>query len=186
MTAVRFYTDASRAGPLFRRSVYRQADRVRSSMRGAARDAADTIVALGQGDIARAGNFGSRWTDGLHADVTEGGGNIRINVTHDVPYWSVFEHGATIAGRPMLWIPLSFATDAQGKRARDFPGRLFRVDRKTGGAPLLLSAEDKEPKYFGADEVTIPKKFHLTEITRSIAQRFADIYRARFQEGEEA
>lgn len=180
MTTVRVYFDNDRIGPKFQRSVYRQADNVRQSMRLAAKETADDIVALGRADIGQAGRFGSRWMQGLHADVTEGGGNIRLAVYHDVWYWRVFEKGAVINGKPMLWIPLSFATDAQGVFARDYPGGLFKVER-AGKAPLLLSREDKKPKYFGKESVTIPKKFHLAEISRRAAQQLGDLYRRIFK-----
>ena len=181
MTAIRFYFKGERAGALFQRSVYRQADAVRASVRGAAIDAASEIEARGSADIAAGGNFGVRWTTGLHADVSEGGGHIRIGVRHDVPYFPVFEYGAIIHGKPLLWIPLSFATDAQGKRARDYPGALFRVDRAAGKAPLLLSADDKQPKYFGKESVNIPSKFHIREIVRSVAGELRAMYNARIR-----
>lgn len=176
MTAIRVYFTGERLGSVFERSTRRQATKVRSAARAAAQDVANQIVVLGQSDIARAGEFGSRWTEGLKATVTEGGGNIRINVTHDVSYFSVFQYGKVINGKPMLWIPLSFAEDAKGVYARDYPAQLVRVDRKAGGAPLLLSTDDKQPKYFGKESVTIPKKFHIVEIARAAAHRMRDIY----------
>jgi hypothetical protein len=94
-----------------------------------------------------------------------------------VPYWRVFQNGAIIQGKPLLWIPLSFATEAQGVSAKDYPGRLFRVDRKSGGAPLLMSADDKQPKYSGHESVRIPKKFHLVEIVTAEAKTFGALYR---------
>jgi hypothetical protein len=181
MTAVRFYFDGDRVGPLFQRAMTRQADRVRKSARQAAQDAADDIEDQGRSDIEDAGNFGSRWTDGFRATVTEGGGNLRVAVTEDVPYWRVFQNGAVIHGKPLLWIPLSFASDAQGLRASEYGGRLFRVDRKSDGLPLLLApGKPAQPKYFGKESVTIPKKFHLLEITQRVAKKFRDYYRERF------
>jgi hypothetical protein len=182
MVGIRVYIDSERAGPLFKRAVTRQGDRVRAAARAAAHDAADEIKTRGDADIKSAGRFGSRWTDGFHVDVTEGGGNIRIAATEDVPYWRVFEYGAIIRGKPLLWIPLSFASDAQGIRASEYPGRLFRVDR-AGKAPLLLTpGKPAKPKYFGKASVTIPKKFHLIEITRDVSRRVKDFYRNRFKQ----
>ena len=123
MTALRFYVSGERVGPLFQRSIYREADRVRATARETAREAADLIVQFGREDISRAGNFGSRWTEGLKGMVTEGGGNIRIAISHDVPYWTVFEYGKVILGKPLLWIPLSFATDAKGVWAQSIQSR---------------------------------------------------------------
>lgn len=176
MTTVRVYFDDHRAGPKFARHATRLGDRMRKAMRITADETSEDIVALGRADMASAGRFGSRWMNGLHAHVSEGGGHIRIAVTHDIPYWRVFEKGAVIHGKPLLWIPLSFATDAHGVWARDFPGGLFRVNRKGDKAPLLLSKRDKKPKYFGKAFVTIPKKFHLGEITRTAARQMSSLY----------
>jgi hypothetical protein len=179
---VRLYLDSERAGPLFKRGVMRQGDRIRASARAASVNTAETIELKGRQDIERAGKFGSRWTEGLHADVSEGGGNIRVNVHHDVPYWRVFEKGATIEGKPLLWIPLSFSDVPRGTWARDYPAPLFRVDRKSGGAPLLFSIEDRQAKYVGKSSVTVPKKFHLTEIVADAARNFRDIYSRYFRQ----
>jgi len=180
---LRVYIDDTKVGPVFQRLVKKQGDRVRSAVRGAAEDTAEEIETKGRLDISQAGKFGDRWTEGLHADVTEGGGNVRISVKHDVPYWRVFQFGAIIRGKPLLWIPLSFASDAQGVRARDYPGRLFRVDR-LGKAPLLMTpGKPAQPKYFGKESVTIPKKFHLIEISRAAARKVKDFYSTRFKNG---
>jgi hypothetical protein len=182
MTALRFYVSGERVGPLFQRSIYREADRVRATARETAREAADLIVQFGREDISRAGNFGSRWTEGLKGMVTEGGGNIRIAISHDVPYWTVFEYGKVILGKPLLWIPLSFATDAKGVWARNFPAPLFRTQRKSDGLLLLGSTVDRQMKYFGKTSVTIPQKFHLRDISRRIAQRIKYLYRSLWDE----
>jgi hypothetical protein len=167
-------------GPKFNKNLQRHADNVRRSAQGAAQDARDEFLERGRADIAGAGNFGSRWTEGLMARITQGGGNIVINVSHAVSYFMVHQRGAVIRGKPLLWIPLSFAEDAKGVRARDFPGGLFRVDRKRGGAPLLLAIKDGRPKYFGKEQVRIPKRFHVLEIGREIGRKLKDFYKRRF------
>ena len=185
MTAIRIWFDRERQGPVFRRSLYRKADQVRTAARATADDVAQQIVKLGQSDISRAGNFGTRWTEGLHADVTQGGGNIRISVTHDVPYFSVFEYGKVIEGKPMLWIPLEFAETAKGVRARDYPNPLVRVDRKAGGAPLLLDigVRPAVPTYFGKESVTIPQKFHIRDIAKEAARRMREVFLTHYTSG---
>lgn len=173
--SVRIYFQGERAGPLFQRGVERKGAEVRKRVDIAADDAAEQIEVRGKYDISIAGKFGERWTSGLHARVTRGGGNVRISVTHDVPYFSVFQTGKTIFGKPELAIPLDFAKDAQGVMARDFPGGLFRVDRD-GKASLLLSFVDKQPKYFLKDQVYLPKKFHIVEIAREEARNLRTYY----------
>lgn len=174
MTTLRITVGNTQAGARFRRSLRNKSVAVRAAMRATANEAAQQIETDGRANIAGAGNFGARWTDGWKATVGEGGGFIRIRVTMGVPYWTVFQHGKVIQGKPLLWIPLSFATDAKGVRARDYPGQLFRVNRASG-APLLLTTGG-EPKYFGKESVTIPKKFRLLEIVRKVSQSMRQLY----------
>lgn len=174
---IRITFDGKQAGRKFTYGMKRQATRVTRAASKTARDVGELMEKEGRANILMAkGKFGSRWRQGLHAKVTHGGGNYRISMMHDVPYWRVFEYGATIHGKPLLWIPLSFATDAKGVRARDYPGQLFRVDRKSGAAPLLLTPPGI-PKYFGKASVTIPQKFHLREVAASISRDIPVLYR---------
>lgn len=150
------------------------------------REAARIIRFRGRQNIAQAGNFGQRWTNGLIVEpsIPRGETSItgRIEISHLIPYWLVFERGAVIRGRPLLWIPLSFARRAQRTRARDYPGRLFRVDRASGAAPLLLDYNTKEPQYFGKESVRIPKKFRIREIATQVANRMGVIYERYFRQ----
>lgn len=165
-------------GRLFSRSIKGQGRRVERAWAATARDARDTILDLARADISGAGNFGPRWTRGLKGQIVAGGSkDFRIFFTHAISYFTVFTKRTVIRGRPLLWIPLSFASDAIGVLASNFPGGLFRVDRKAGGAPLLLSVRTGEPKYFGKASVTIPKKFAFFEIIRSVARDLRNIYK---------
>lgn len=173
---IRITLDNQQAGAQFKRSMQRNAENVRLASRETAVTAAAQITVEGRRDISAAGNFGTRWTDGFQASLTEGGGNILIRVTMAVSYWTVFQDGKVIHGKPLLWIPLSFASDAKGIRARDYPGQLFRVER-LGKAPLLMSGKPATAKYFGKESVTIPKKFHLREIVERVANDLSKLYR---------
>jgi hypothetical protein len=154
--------------------------KVAPAVRAAAQDAADEIKQATKDDVQGAGRFGSRWFP--DAMVRTGGGNVRIDVTEQVPYWRIFQHGGTISGRPLLWIPLGVAgNDAAGVSAKDY-GPLFRVDRGGGKAPLLLApGRPAQVKYFGKTSVYEPKKFHIIEIVRETAKRMADFFRANFE-----
>lgn len=149
------------------------------------RQAARDIKREGDRDIRRAGNFGARWTDSFFAEpVPKSGGYTdknSINVGSTIPYFHIHEDGGTIRGKPLLWIPLSFTGLVM--RAREYGRRygLFRVDRKGGKAPLLLSIRDKQPKYFGAKSVRIPKRFHIKRICRGVMRGFGKLYRDRFK-----
>ena len=175
--------NGDKLGPKFSFGVKRYGTKATKAAQGAARRAAEEIETQGRADIRKGGNFKSRrWIEGFRAKLSfQSKNDMSIRVTHDVKYWKVFEFGAKIFGRPLLWIPLSFAKDAQKVSARDYPGRLFRVDR-VGKAPLLM-ADGGVPKYFGKPSVTIPKKWHLRAIVRGVARNMRKYYREAFTNG---
>jgi hypothetical protein len=155
----------------------RNIDRLRPAAFEAVTEVRDEVLDKGRADIAGAGKFGSRWTEGFKGEITEENeGEFNINFTHDVPYFMIFQRGGTIRGKPFLAIPLSFANVPKGVFARDFPGGLFRVDRKSGGAPLLLSRSDKQPKYFLKESVFEPKKFRVLEIIRETSRKLKSVF----------
>jgi hypothetical protein len=176
---IRIAMDQDQVGRRFAVGMKRNRDSVLAALRKTANDAAREIEEKGRQNMASAGRFGQRWMDAWHARVSEGGGFIRIGLIHDIFYWTVFQFGKVIHGKPLLWIPLSFASDAQGVMARDYPGKLFRVER-AGRAPLLLTTGG-EPKYFGKESVTIPKKFRLLEIAAEVSRDMGKIYKRNFK-----
>lgn len=154
------------------------ADKLNRAITAAMNMAASMILDAGRADIAGAGNFGAKWTDGLKMEIEGAAPNMRMYLTHTIPYAGIFETGGTIQGKPFLWIPLT-GTDAQGVRASAFGGGLFsaKYPRKSG-RPLLFSMADKKPRYFGVDSVTIPKKFQLTEDITSVMSNFRAVFDA--------
>jgi hypothetical protein len=150
-----------------------------TALQTAAQQVKTEIETLGREDIRAGGNFGSaRWQDGFQAKVSfESQSNINIRVTHSVSFWSVFEKGAVIKGKPLLWIPMRGSeAAARGVSARDFGQPLFRVNRKNGGAPLLM-AKGGKVEYFGKESVRIPKKWHLRQIVRTVARQMNEFYK---------
>lgn len=183
MARLRVVVNTNQAGPRLQRFYQSKARAVSTAMRATAEEVGEIIVVEGRNDIRKAGNFGTRWTQGLQAEVTQGGGNYLVTITMGVSYWTVFQFGKVIQGRPLLWIPLPWATDARGIRARDYPGQLFRVDR-VGRSPLLMTKQPggaAQAKYSGHESVTIPKKFHLIEIARRVARSMGRLYNANFK-----
>jgi hypothetical protein len=178
VSTVRVYFQDERIGSKFRRSTFRQGERVRESIRLAAQDASDEMVEKGNQNIAGAGNFGSRWQT-LQAPVTEGGGNIRISLTHPIPYFMVHQKGATIRGKPLLWIPLPGAPVFPRGRGNTF----FARSRK--GNLLLFGKRGKEiiPLRVAKKSVKIPKRFRVIEIAREVANNIAEFYRRRWGNG---
>jgi hypothetical protein len=177
------FDEGKKLGSRFKNRVKKFSEKQIKGVQSAARRAAGEIISRGQANMRAGGNFGSqRWQEGLQARISyTSRTDINIRVTHAVPYWRVFEYGAIIYGKPMLWIPLEFATDAKGIRARDYPLPLFRVDRP-GKAPLLLS-HDGGPKYFGKEKVRIPKKWDLRQITREVSREMPQYFREAMKNG---
>lgn len=178
---LQFQFRGQKLGPQLRHGLQRAQARIRKTILLTMKEASQIILQRGRADIAAGIRASSRWTRGLHADVTTQPSQSTITISHDVPYWTIFQFGGTIKGKPLLWIPLPFAGDAQGVMARNFPGGLFRVDRKNGGSPLLLSRVDGRPKYVGKEQVTIPKKFHILEIGREVARQLRAIYSKHYK-----
>lgn len=103
------------------------------------------VKARGRADIAAAG-FSTRWQNALRVEIFPQGKVVSANaaafIHHNIGYAGVFEYGATISGKPMLWLPLKNAPKRIG-RSRITP-RLYRsrfgelVSLKSkSGRPLL-------------------------------------------------
>jgi len=152
---------------------------IRAVQRSATR-VADVIETEGRANIAAGGNFSSdRWQQGFRAKISFlSRGDLNIRVTHAVSFWRVFEFGAKIFGRPLLWIPLPWNTT--GRRAKEYGKPLFRVNRP-GKSPLLL--DDDGPQYFGKTSVTIPKKWHLRDTVKRVARTLNTIYKEEMKNG---
>lgn len=186
MTTLRFYFEGESAASKFQRNNQKAALNMNRAMLTSAQQTAETIETRGRADIAGAGKFGGRWTAGLHAKVSRGGGNIRLAVTHSEKYFGVFERGARIAGRPLLWLPIGGGGGSRGSAgqtyASSYPGKLFRI-KSSSGRPLLMDAGSKQVKYVGVTNVTIPRKFHIRDIIRQEATRLKERYAANFAAG---
>lgn len=168
------------AGPLFEKNMGDLQYQMTEALSVAANQAAAMIEEQGRENIAGAGQFGSRWIQGLHVKAEGALNNMRITMTHDIAYAGIFEDGGVINGNPLLWIPLS-GTDAVGIRARNYGDGLFS-GKSSSGLPLLFSKVDKKPKYFGIASVTIPKKFQLAQIQQNVMANFRDIFQAAMKE----
>jgi hypothetical protein len=143
----------------FKRSIDETAEKFDAAFSVALNMVASMMLKEMTADITGAGRFGDKYLQGVSVEVE---GNT-VTATVDAPNAAIFETGGTISGNPLLWLPIS-GTDAEGIQASKYGDQLFSVNRKAGGVPLLFSVKDRAPKYFGVPSVTIPKKFHITEI----------------------
>lgn len=160
--------------PQIDETAQRMKQRIQGGVGAAIEEFADDVVREGRADIASAGNFTGRWVSGFTSDIS--GDHKTVVFRHSIGLWRVFQSGATISGKPLLWIPV----EPGGPPARKFPGRLFQVKRKKKrDTPLLMSAEDKQVKYIGVKKVRIRRRFHLLKIIRDEAKKL----RQRLREG---
>lgn len=125
-------------------------DPLEEAAQGAIKDAGDFVKQRGRAAIA-AGGFSNRWQNALRVDIFPRRGSsleAAAFVHHRIGYADVFETGATIKGKPLLWLPLTSSRFGGGggrfgKRitpgefARRF-GDLISINRP--GKPPLLAA----------------------------------------------
>jgi hypothetical protein len=95
---------------------------------------------------------------------------------------SVFQEGATIKGKPLMWIPTRKGTPAPGKSRKKLTFATVK------GVPLAFDADDhnrkRKPLYIGVPRVTIPKKFHLNEIIEQNAEKIGEAFLKEFKDSD--
>lgn len=170
MASLRLSFKGQSFGRRFKISMDSASRKVRRAQTLAAEEALGHMLRLGRENIAQAGNFGTRWTEGLNGEVRRDGGNIVINLRHRVPYFMVHQRGATIKGRRgLLWIPLPGVD-------RSERGDFFQRSRR--GNLLLFKKEGRgiRPLRVGKESVRIPKRFRVLEIAREVAGLIKSFY----------
>jgi hypothetical protein len=147
---------------------------IAAAANAALRETAANAVEEGRSNIAGAGKFGPKWQQGLQFRM-EKGGEAKAIIFHKFGFAGVFEHGATIQGKPLLWIP----TTPGGPRASRSGKKLTSATVR--GKPMLFDANDKDrdrkPLYIGVPSVRIPKKWRITEIVKEHAAKIAELFR---------
>jgi hypothetical protein len=143
---------------------------VRKRMAGAMRQAEKAILTQGRQDIQSAGNFGSRWTEGLTTEIDDETDKITLTVKHEVSYWSVFQTGKLIRGKPLLWVPLPGVDPSER-------GDFFQTSKKGNLLLFKREADGITPLRVGKSQVYIPKKFHLVEICKDVAGTLGQLYK---------
>lgn len=173
--AVRIRLASKSIKPELGESIKRMQQRITEAATGAAEQLAEDVQREGRADIAAAGRFGGDWISGFTYTISGKTGVKTIVFHHSKPLWRVFQRGANIRGKPLLWIPV----DPGGPRAKAFPGRLFQVKgRKKRDTPILMS-DDGRVRYIGVKQVRIKRKFHLLKIIRDEAKKVRDLFKER-------
>lgn len=149
----------------------------------ALRETAANAVQEGRKDIAAAGRFGPNWQRGLQylTKDADQGLQAKAIIFHKSALAGVFEHGATIEGKPLLWIP----TTPGGPSPKKSGKKLVSVNI-AGKAPMLFDAGDrdrnKKPLYIGVPQVRIRKLFHITEIVAKHVKLIARLFIKHFKD----
>jgi len=151
----------------------------------ALRETAADAVQEGRSNIAGAGKFGPKWQSGLQyrtVGAVEGGEpslQDKAIIFHKFGIAGVFEHGATIAGKPLLWIPTTPGGPTASRSGKKLTSATVR------GQPMLFDANDKsrdrKPLYIGVPSVRIPKKWRITEIVKEQAAKITELFLKHFR-----
>jgi|SRR5262245_50846963 len=146
---------------------------------GALRQTANDVVKEGRRNIAASGRFGPKWQKGLQArfkgiERGQASPDAKAIIFHRFGIAGVFEHGATIQGKPLLWIPTT-----PGGRPASRSGKKL-VSATVGGRPMLFDADDRDrhrkPLYIGVPSVRIPKKWNILAIAKAHAAKLKAVF----------
>lgn len=172
----------------YERALMATATEIKEAVQGAANEAASLIRSKGRQNIAAAG-FSARWQEGFGVKVTasgsgETGFEIVLQVFHRIGYAAVFEGGATIHGRPLLWLPIEANLPPPPAKQRWTPRRYVRLvgplASARGARPILVGRPPRReravPLFFGVPSVTIPDKFDLNEVVAEVMDDFESLY----------
>jgi Family of unknown function (DUF6441) len=146
---------------------------IAAAANAALRETADNAVQEGRRNIAAAGRFGPKWQQGLQFRMQKDG-EAKAIIFHRIGFAGVFEHGATIQGKPLLWIPTTPGAPRASRSGKKLTSATVR------GQPMLFDANDKDrdrkPLYIGVPSVRIPKKWRITEIVKEHAAKIAQLF----------
>jgi len=184
----------------WRKAIADDEKRVNRAALAAVTAAGNQAKAAGRASIA-ANGFSIRWQNALRLRIYED--KPAAFLWHKIDYATVFENGATIAGKPYLWIalpivPAAFGRGRNGKAltpaefierfgplvAVNVPGKapmLFaqyhRVGHRKGKAGKAdLAGLTGVPLYVGVPQVEIVKKFDIAGAVRRAAEALPALY----------
>jgi hypothetical protein len=149
---------------------------------GAVQDAAALAVALGRKNIASAG-FPGLWQAALKSKFFPNKGSDPAALIFDTtPFAGVFESGATIAGHPLLWLPIERNLPAAVHSPRQYGRKLVSVN-VAGKPPLLFDAGNRKlgPLFVGVKRISIRKRFDLYRIFAQAAAHMTEFYEKRIK-----
>lgn len=146
----------------------------------ALRETSVNAVEEGRKNIAGAGRFGRNWQTGLRYRIEGEQLESKAIIFHWARLAGVFEHGAVIQGKPLLWIPTARGAPPPRRSGKKLTSATIR------GQPMLFDANDRDrqrrPLYIGVPQVRIPKKWRITEIVKEHVDKFAELFRKHLKE----
>jgi hypothetical protein len=152
----------------------------------ALRETAAESVQEGRENIAGTGSFGAKWVSGLRyrtENATDNGEpslQAKAIIFHSFGIAGVFEYGATIEGKPLLWLPTT-----RGAPPPKSSGKKL-ISATVRGQPMLFDAADhdrhRKPLYVGVPSVRIPKKWRITEIVKEHADKIGAAFIRNFKD----
>ncbi len=161
----------------------------------AVRGAGEIAKRNGRASIAAAG-FSRKWQNALRVNVyPPHGDSLRpaAFVFHKIRYASVFEEGAVIGGKPLLWLPLPTVPLRRGRPMTpsqyvrsvgplvsvERPGRpplLFAKPRAARRGRRAVSSSERKPLYVGLSAVAIAKRFDIKGAAQKAAAQLPALY----------
>jgi Family of unknown function (DUF6441) len=159
--------------------------RIAKAATAALRETASIAVKEGRSNIASSGRFGARWQKGLQYRMLEAEEGkplgAKVLIFHKFGGMAgAFEFGATIQGKPLLWIP----TTPGAPRARRSGKKLTSATVR--GQPMLFDANDRDPArkplYVGVPQVHIRKRWDIIEIVKRRAAQIATVFIKHFKD----
>jgi hypothetical protein len=158
---------------------------VASAAVAALREVASEAVDEGRENIAAAGRFGPTWQQGLRRKIVHGTDHGEPSlqasaiIFHQLGIAGVFESGAVISGKPLLWIPTNPGDPPASRSGKKLVSATVR------GQPVLFDANDhdrhRRPLYVGVQSVRIPKKWQIAEIVQKHAARIGELFIKHFK-----
>lgn len=148
-------------------------------------EVADEAVKEGRDNIAAAGRFGPKWQQGLQYRLFPRRGDepslqSRAVIFHTRGLAGVFEFGAEIQGKPMLWIPTTPGAPPPRRSGKQLVSATVR------GKPMLFDARDRDrhrkPLYIGVSSIRIEKKWRIIEIVKEHADRLGESFLKHFKD----
>ena len=151
-----------------------------AAKQGAVQDAGDLAVKQGRANIASAG-FPPSWQNALseHFYPNKGGDPAAV-IFDKIPFASVFEFGATIGGKPLLWLPIEQNLPPNVHSPKQYGRKMVSVNI-AGKAPMMFDKFDRlrGPLFVGVRAAHIQKRFDLLRIFAAAAARLGEFYLKR-------